>query len=79
MVRHQRITFSGWIFFCSKKCKDEHREHCRLEVRRRKVREIAHTLAKRFSIKRCARIHEALARRPGKLVAAEQRLCRSGE
>jgi len=27
MVRHQLITFSGWIFFCSRKCKDKYRKH----------------------------------------------------
>ena len=47
--------------------------------RRRKLREIAHTLAHRFSINRYARIHEVSAPRPGRLVAAEQRPCRSGE
>jgi hypothetical protein len=79
MVRHRLVTFSGWIFFCSKKCKDEYRKHCQLEVRKRKFRELLHTLANRFSINRYARIHEALARGAGRLVAPGQRLCRSGE
>jgi hypothetical protein len=26
MVRHQLITFSGWIFFCSRKCKDKYHQ-----------------------------------------------------
>jgi hypothetical protein len=79
MVRHQLVTFSGWIFFCSKKCKDEYRKHCQLEVRKRKFRELLHTLANRLSINRYARVHEALARGAGRLVAPSQRLCRSGE
>jgi hypothetical protein len=37
MVRHQIITFSGRIVFCSKKCKDEYRKHRQQQVRKRKL------------------------------------------
>ena len=36
MVRHQLVTFSGWIVFCSKKCKDEHLNQRRQNVRKGK-------------------------------------------
>jgi len=36
MVRHQLVTFSGWIVFCSKKCKDEYLNQRRQNVRKGK-------------------------------------------
>jgi hypothetical protein len=36
MIRHQIITFSGRIVFCSKKCKDEYRNQRQQQVRKRK-------------------------------------------
>jgi hypothetical protein len=52
MVRHHLVTFNSWIFFCSKRCKDEHRRHRQQEVRRRKFRELLHALVIRVSIRR---------------------------
>jgi hypothetical protein len=40
MVRHQLITFSGWNFFCSRKCKDKYRKYLQ-QARKRKVLDFA--------------------------------------
>jgi hypothetical protein len=41
MVRHQLITFSGWIFFCSRKCKDKYCKYLQ-QARKRKVLDSLH-------------------------------------
>jgi hypothetical protein len=35
-VRHQLITFSGWIVFCSSRCKNDYRKRLQREIRKRK-------------------------------------------
>jgi hypothetical protein len=38
-VRHQLITFRGWIFFCSSECKDDFCKWLQRNIRKRKFRD----------------------------------------
>jgi hypothetical protein len=79
MVRHHLVTFSGWISFCSKKCKEEHHRHRQQEVRRRKLRELLHAPAIRVSIRCRTSVHQASVRGAGRLTASDKPYVRGAE
>ena len=79
MVRHHLVTFNGWIFYCSKNCKDEHRRHRQQEVRRRKFRELLNALAIHVSIRCRTRVHQTLVRGAGRLMASNEAYVRGAE
>jgi hypothetical protein len=79
MVRHHLVTFDGWIFYCSKKCKDDHRRHRQQEVMRRKFRELLHALVIPVSFRCRTRIRQFLVRGGGTLMASNVAYARGPE
>jgi hypothetical protein len=43
MVRQQILTFGGWLFFCSKKCKEDYYNRRQQELRKLKRHDSHHS------------------------------------